>query len=189
MNANSGEADIPVKLSGATKRGDAKSLIARAFAEQAIANRYSAIRTGDVIRQAGVGRSTFYEHFRGKDDVLMLVIAPMLDHLANAASKRLSRAAAIGLFRHLWDQRAVARNLLTGSAASRVQRELAIRIGQRRRWTTDAERPPMLAATAIAAGQLAFIETWLSGHSGEPIEQAVDQFLAFSVQGFAACHA
>ena len=41
-----------------------------AFGRLVLERGYADIRIADVIRQANVGRSTFYEHFRSKDDLL-----------------------------------------------------------------------------------------------------------------------
>jgi AcrR family transcriptional regulator len=42
---------------------------------------YEALTVQDILDRAGVGRATFYEHFRGKDDLLRRSLEPLRDHL------------------------------------------------------------------------------------------------------------
>src|SRR4051812_36054131 len=47
--------------------------------------RYEAIRVGDIVDEADVGRSTFYGHFKSKDDLLRQSMDWLLRILAEAA--------------------------------------------------------------------------------------------------------
>jgi AcrR family transcriptional regulator len=42
---------------------------------------YEALTVQDILDRAGVGRATFYEHFRGKDDLLRRSLEPLREHL------------------------------------------------------------------------------------------------------------
>ena len=64
-----------------------KSVVS-AFAQLSADHRYDDIRVGDLVATAGIGRSTFYEHFRGKDDVLLEAMEPILLALASAVAGR-----------------------------------------------------------------------------------------------------
>ncbi len=55
-----------------------------AFNELVLTRGYNDIRVGDIIRRADVGRSTFYEHFRNKDDLLRQSMSHMLSVMADA---------------------------------------------------------------------------------------------------------
>ena len=63
---------------------DTRTAILAAFRDLVLARRYSDIRVADIVRRADAGRSTFYEHFRGKDDVLRHSLAAVLTPLAEA---------------------------------------------------------------------------------------------------------
>lgn len=131
------------------------------------ARRYDAIRTADLIEAAGVGRSTFYEHFRNKDDVLVAIIDPLFVPLAAAATGRGSRAALTAMLDHLWEQRALARALFEPSLLAKLQRKLAGMIEARS--AVVGEGPPTaLVATGAAAGQLAMLRMWLVGEASCP---------------------
>ncbi|WP_269514223.1 TetR/AcrR family transcriptional regulator [Brevundimonas subvibrioides] len=136
-----------------------------AFTRLIFTHRYSAIRTSDLIEAAGVGRSTFYEHFRNKDDVLVWAIDPIFAPLAEAAAGRASLPRLRFVVDHLWERRALARVMFEPPLSAKLQRKLAgmieARLGQR---APDALPNAMMAA-ASAAAQLALLRVWLSGEA------------------------
>lgn len=134
--------------------------------------RYTAIRTADLIAGAGIGRSTFYEHFRGKDDVLIAVIDPILLPLASAATGRGSQAALRATLEHVWTRRALARVLFEPPLLPKLQRKLAGMIEARMAVTHDGP-PVALVATGAAAGQLAVLRMWLAGEASCPVDALV----------------
>lgn len=138
-----------------------RKAISDAFIGLLFSRRYSAIRTGDVIEMAGVGRSTFYEHFRNKDDVLVAVIEPLFAPLADAASGRGNAFVLRGILDHVWQQRAGARLLFEPPMAGKLQRKLAGMIEAR----LDADPDAALVATGEAARTLAMLRMWLTGEA------------------------
>lgn len=126
------------------------------------AQRYGTIRTADLIEAAGIGRSTFYEHFRSKDDVLVAVIDPIFMPLAIAAAGRGSRAALRATLEHIWEQRAFARALFEPPLLGKLQRKLAGMTEARLPVIADGA-PAALVAMGAAAGQLAMLRMWLAG--------------------------
>jgi AcrR family transcriptional regulator len=126
------------------------------------AQRYGTIRTADLIEAAGIGRSTFYEHFRSKDDVLVAVIDPIFMPLAIAAAGRGSRTALRATLEHIWEQRAFARALFEPPLLVKLQRKLAAMIEARQPASGDGP-PAALVAMGAAAGQLAMLRIWLAG--------------------------
>ena len=139
--------------------------ILSAFARLAFERRYERIRTADLVAESGVGRSTFYEHFRGKDDVLLAAMEPLLLTLASAAVGRASQPQIRATLKHLWTQRSPGRAILTSRALPNLQRKLASMIETRLTDGTRLDVPPAMIATAAAAGQLAMLRMWLGGES------------------------
>ncbi len=85
------------RLTGSTDRRvrRTKSLLHRALIELMLERGYDRISVRDILHRADVGRSTFYAHFRDKDDLLLLsstdylraaVTAPGVDADADAAT-------------------------------------------------------------------------------------------------------
>lgn len=140
-----------------------RKAVFEAFTRLIFTHRYSAIRTSDLIEAAGVGRSTFYEHFRNKDEVLVWAIDPIFAPLAEAAAGQASVPRLRFVVDHLWERRALARVMFEPPLAAKLQRKLAgmieARLGER---TSDGVPTAMIAA-ASAAAQLALLRVWLSG--------------------------
>ncbi len=149
-----------------------------AFRALALERRYGAIRVLDIIERAGVGRSTFYEHFRGKDDVLLSVMQPVLLALATAASGRAARSHVRSVVGHLWERRSFARPMLDSAAAPILQRRLADAIARHGCGQADADR--LLPAIGMAAAQLAMLRCWLAGHPAASIDAMTDRLIACS---------
>jgi AcrR family transcriptional regulator len=154
-----------------------RKAISDAFVSLLFSRRYSAIRTADVIDAAGVGRSTFYEHFRNKDDVLVAVIEPLFTPLADAAAGRGSVGALWFMLDHVWEQRANARLLFEPPLGAKLQRKLAAMIEARLPDTAEAA-PPALVAMGAAAGTLAMLRTWLAGEVACPSETLARRLVA-----------
>src|SRR5690606_14101182 len=105
--------------------------IRHAFVALLFARRYDAIRVGDVIAAAGVSRSTFYNHFAGKDDVLLAVIEPVLAPLADAAAGQGDPTRLTAVLDHVWAERATGRLIFGRALRPRLQRRLAAMIEAR----------------------------------------------------------
>lgn len=142
------------------------------------AQRYDTIRTADLIEAAGIGRSTFYEHFRSKDDVLVAVIDPIFLPLAIAATGRGCRMALRATLEHVWEQRAFARVLFEPTLLAKLQRKLAGMIEARLPAFPDGP-PPGLVAMGAAAGQLAMLRMWLVGEASCPADVLAQELLAW----------
>jgi AcrR family transcriptional regulator len=175
LNAVSAFPDRPTKKSGMDARVTrTKHSILDAFVGLVLDRRYDKITASDLIAASGVGRSTFYEHFRGKDEVLLAAMEPLLLTLANAALGRASTAQVQAMLDHVWEQRAFGRVILNSRAALRVQRRLADLIGAR---LADGTVPPAMQAMSAAAGQLAMLRMWLAGEVSCPSDSLAAEMI------------
>ncbi len=163
----------------ARRSADTETAIMDAFVALAIERRYDAIRVADLITRSGVGRSTFYEHFKGKDDVLLMAMRPILLALSTAASGRAAHSYVRSMVEHLWERRSLARPILDSKAASILQRRLADAIAGHGGGQADAAAAPLFAA-GIAAAQLAMLRCWLTGHAPATIDVMTDHLIACS---------
>lgn len=155
-----------------------RKAISDAFLALLFSRRYSAIRTADVIEAARIGRSTFYEHFRNKDDVLVAVIEPLFTPLADAAAGRGNVGALWFMLDHVWEQRAAARMLFEPPLALKLQRKLAAMIEARLPDAAEGAAPPSLVAMGAAAGMLAMLRMWLAGEVACPSETLARRLVA-----------
>lgn len=130
--------------------------------------RYDSIRTAHLIAEAGIGRSTFYEHFRNKDDVLVAFIDPIFVPLAAAAAGHGNILQLRMMLDHVWERRALGRVIFDPGRLPQLQRKLAAMIDERLEGTTPVAVQRALMATAAAAAQLAMLRMWLVGEVACP---------------------
>jgi len=138
-----------------------------AFSELARHHRYESITVRDIVATAEVSRSTFYEHFSGKDNLLASSIGGMFGVLADMVVRDdISRLTS--LLDHFRDYGALTRELLNGSVSHKVRAVLARQIGTRLKAQGRGNPrrlllPPRLAATQLAGMILATVAGWLNG--------------------------
>ena len=132
--------------------------------------RYEDIKVGDIIEAAGVGRSTFYEHFQGKDDMLRKSMQPFFDVLADTVSDAHNPEGLAWVTDHFWEQRRLASIFRAPATRPIIVRALAETIEQRLIARKLVRAPAKLIAVQLAEGQLALIVAWLSGQSSATSE-------------------
>jgi AcrR family transcriptional regulator len=131
------------------------------------------ITVGDILKRAGVGRATFYAHFRGKEDVLyssyerlFTALEPMLER--DPSRGRLFPVAE--LLSHVRDQRRLLDALEASGLASDVWalcEQYAVRLIERR-----MPRPPGLphvprrVCARLLAGNAVALMRWSLSDAG-----------------------
>ena len=141
-----------------------------AFFEVVLSTPYDEIKVDDILSRAGVGRSTFYEHFSGKDDILKASLSGPFGILADAMRERDNTADLERLLEHFWQNRAVVPSLFRGPARRVCIAALVELIEERFKLDRVSSPnpliiPPRLAAIQIAEGLLATATAWVSGES------------------------
>jgi AcrR family transcriptional regulator len=155
------------------RAGRTRDAILAAFRALALERRYDAIRITDLTAAAGIGRATFYEHFRGKDELLLAAMEPILDPMARAALGRPVEAHLRATLDHVWQQRMVGRIILDSTAGRKLQHHLAGMIA-----TGLDDGPAALPAAAIAAAQFAMLRLWLGGTAPCPAQTLAQRMMA-----------
>lgn len=120
---------------------------------------YDEFTISDVARRAGVGRSTVYEHYRGKEALLFDTIAYPFEQLARVVGD--DDAPVLAVLQHFWANRGNARATRRESSRRAMARVLAVAIEARLRQSTDASQPAM--ARLIAEAMLGVVAAWLAG--------------------------
>lgn len=157
-----------------------RTAILDAFTALALERRYDAIRVSDLTMRAGIGKSTFYEHFHSKDNVLLEAMQPVLLALATAASGRAARSYIKEMVRHLWERRSTGRSIMDSMTIPIIQRRLAeaIRPHAVRKGLSSCNSS--ISAIGIAAAQLAMLRCWLVGQTPSTIDDMTDSLIACS---------
>ena len=150
-----------------------RAALLSAFRDLVLTRRYESIRISEIIRRADVGRSTFYEHFRNKDDLLRASVADPLTHLAESVRASCELARIQFILEHFRENHQLARGMLDGPSSPEIIRVLAELIEERLQ--SESKAKPMLApgliATQIAHAQLGLVRAWLHRWEGCSAEE------------------
>jgi len=128
-----------------------------AFRDLILTSGYDGMKVGDIIERANVGRSTFYEHFTSKDDILKQSLTAPFAILAGVVGKSHAQPHL-----ELIEERLAAES--RGGAKSAV--------------------PLRLIATHLAEAQLGLVGAWVIGKpvcSAEALAQALHASTVASV--------
>jgi AcrR family transcriptional regulator len=141
-----------------------------AFYGLVVSMSYDQLKVEDILRRAGVGRSTFYEHFSSKDELLAASVRTPFATLADAVRERDNTADLAMILEHFWEHRAVAPSLFRGPAHQVCVGALQALIEERFKLDRVGSPhplilPPPLAALQIAEALLAPITAWVLGES------------------------
>lgn len=141
-----------------------KGAIQSAFSQLALTKDFDRIQIGDITRIADVARSTFYQHFASKDDVLCSVLSPIFGPMACAGTAPEPLPHLCHVAEHVWQNRRLGRTIFAGSARKPIVRDLAGRIEQVLGEVQAVGGLPLAyVAGVVAQWQIACLEEWLTG--------------------------
>ncbi len=147
------------------------------------AKRYDAITIQDLLDRADIGRSTFYSHYRGKDDLLLRSFERMLaafDGEIEPVDEGATRVAPVReLFAHFGQMRAFVQSLARARMLDRVYQAGTAQLGRtiaHRLVTLTPGRipagvPPEAMAQALAGALFALLRWWMDQESPETPER------------------
>ncbi|WP_167094399.1 TetR/AcrR family transcriptional regulator [Massilia frigida] len=137
---------------------------------------YDALKIGAVADRANVGRSTFYEHYRTKHDLLRASIVGPFSILADLVGPTRSTGYVTALLRHFRDNQQVARVLLGWPTRPLLGQTLADLIAERlkRHPAGFARVPHEVIARQIADAQLSLVESWVQGRPHLDLDVVAD---------------
>ena len=147
---------------------------------------YEDVSVADVAAAAHVSRSTFYQHFSGKDGILAASIAGPFSVLSATVGAPDNTTGLVRLLEHFWAHRALARALLFGPVRRKTVAVL-VALVEKRLTALGLGRsgklilPRRLAATYLAEGMLAPVTAWLNGESrctAQTLARALQQVTA-----------
>ena len=161
---------------GATDRRQQRTreAIRKAFVKLATSRRYDEFTVAELIDEAGIGKSTFYEHYKGKDDVLRTLMDGMLGELAAAAVGTIEPAQLRGLVAHFWGNRRLGKAVFGPQMGPAIRRRLAelTRAAIEARQGEPGKGSRARSAYA-AAGQVGLLHGWLSGEVSADVDEVV----------------
>jgi AcrR family transcriptional regulator len=125
-----------------------------------------------LLREAGVARSTLYKHFDDRDSLLLEAMGGPLSIIAEANAGEASARGLVALLEHFWEHRKNGDQVFGGPFAARLVRALAEQIMTR---APELERNDALR---IADTQIACIRLWASGETPGPAAVIAEKMIA-----------
>lgn len=153
--------DVMDRRQARTRRAIREAFIALLFERK-----YEAVTLVQVAARADVGRSTLYEHFRTKADLLRDSLQPVMAALASVIGSRDVPAQLAWWLQHMRERQAFARVLLHHQGRDLLQPMLAEAVQARLdklEAADEASVPADLLARQIAAAQFAILSPWVLG--------------------------
>jgi AcrR family transcriptional regulator len=142
-----------------------RAAIVGAFRDLVLAGRYDRLKINEIARHAGVARSTFYEHYATKDELLGIGLHAPIAALADAGFTDALPPELAGWLDHFRDHRRTAGFIFNGPARRTVTQALALAI-EARLVDEHPALPAHLLAQQVAHGQIALLAAWLAGRGG-----------------------
>jgi AcrR family transcriptional regulator len=120
---------------------------------------YEKVRVLDVVERSRVARSTFYEHFQSREDLLRDSMRGPLEMLAALAAPSCDLARVASFLHHFKENRELAKSLMRNPGTDALVELLAALIAARCEFCTSE-----IAARAVAGAQMAVLSSWLDGN-------------------------
>jgi AcrR family transcriptional regulator len=145
-----------------------RHLLSAAFVQLMREKGYSAITVSDLSERANIGRSTFYSHYRDKDDLFVHELDRVIAVLSSGFQNQdeMPFFPSLGLFRHVGEQYELYKALVWTPGIDllikHLQKSLSHRIEQGlQKNETNSDIPLPILATFIAGSFLTLLKWWL----------------------------
>lgn len=145
-------------MTGMSGKSAARDAILQAFADIILESGYAKVRVLDIIEHAGVARSTFYEHFQNREDVLRDSVRGPFEVLAQLAAPSCDLTRVALTLEHFMENRALAKSMM-GHPGTDALIDLLSELIETR---LDSSIPAMIVR-AVAGAKMAVISSWLDG--------------------------
>lgn len=150
-------------------RAATRAQIVACFNRLLLEGRSNRPQVAEVVREAGVARSTFYDHFDGVEALYDESLSILFGSLAKCLVGPGCRADLDWWMAHIYQNRLKGRAMLAGPAAQRSEALLARLLSKEMQGRPDTR----LHAILIAGTVIAALGAWVSGRiSCEPSEMA-----------------
>ena len=169
-----------------------RHLLSEALVELIREKGYNSITVSDIIGRANVGRSTFYAHYRDKDDLLIGELDRVIDvldqHIPHESREENSFFPSLGLLRHVGEEYELYKALVWSSGVDllfkHVQKSLSQRIEQSLQGSgKEFDVPIVVLANFVAGSFLTLLKWWLDNKMIYSPEQMDEIFQKLTLPG------
>jgi AcrR family transcriptional regulator len=161
-----------------------RQLLRNALVDLMMEMPFQAISIQDILDRANVGRTTFYEHFMDKDDLLMSNFERMLTTLdfnmledqPDSGENKLRLLPSLGLLRHIKDQQRLLKAIVFGQSYDLISKHLQSRVSdlveRKLAGLASNGKPPQVPlpvlANFVAGSFLMLLKWWFDGNPISP---------------------
>jgi AcrR family transcriptional regulator len=170
-----------------------RHLLSAAFVQLLKEKGYSGITVSDIIERADIGRSTFYSHFRDKDDLFVHELDRVIELLSHRIPNQEDTPffPSLGLFRHVGEEYELYKALIWTPGIDllikHMQTSLSHRIEQGLEESgNEYEVPIPILANFIAGSFLTLLKWWLENKMVYSPEDMDVMFRKLTKQGIEA---
>jgi AcrR family transcriptional regulator len=167
-----------------------RHLLSEALVELIREKGYDSITVSDIIQRANVGRSTFYAHYRDKDDLFV----GEMDRVIEVLGQRVPDAQetlffpSLGLFRHVGEEYELYKALVWTPGIDLLIKHMQKLLSQRiklglERSGQSYDLPLPILANFIAGNFLTLLKWWLENKRIYSPEQMDEIFKKLTLQG------
>ena len=167
-----------------------RHLLSEAFVQLMREKGYSAITVHDLIERANIGRSTFYSHYRDKDDLFVHELDRVIEALSHRIpqEEELPYFPSLGLFRHVGEEVELYKALVWTPGIDllikHLQKSLSSRIEQGlQKSAKDFDIPLPILANSIAGSFLTLLKWWLENKMTYSPEEMDAMFRRLTIEG------
>jgi AcrR family transcriptional regulator len=162
---------VAPKASTSAKATKPTSLLAlqKALLQLITKNGYGSIRVQQILTQAGIARSTFYEHVHSKDALLASCLISPLRVLVKANHSDQCNPELRPMLAHFWENKHLMREMLSGISRRKLTQQLSELHQQklcgdlRLSLAATSNATLVILTQAIAEMQMCCLGEWLLG--------------------------
>ena len=167
-----------------------RHLLSAAFVELMREKGYSAITVNDLIERANIGRSTFYSHYRDKDDLFVHELDRVIEVLSDRIPEQeeMPFFPSLGLFRHVGEEYELYKALIWTPGIDLLIKHLQTSLSQRIEQNLQKKQrgfsfPLPILASFIAGSFLTLLKWWLENKMIYSAEEMDVIFKALTTRG------
>lgn len=142
-----------------SSRTATRAAILATFNRLLLESQSSRPRVAEIVAEAGVARSTFYDHFEGVEALFDESLSMLLGQVAQCLVGYRSQGDMVWLMEHIHDNRERGREMLAGPGAERTETLLARLLMRELEGRKDAR----LHAILVAGMVMAALGAWVTG--------------------------
>ena len=167
-----------------------RRLLSEALVELIREKDYGAITVSDIIQRANVGRSTFYTHYRDKDDLFVDEMDRVIEVLSQhvPGQNEMPYFPSLGLFRHVGEEYELYKSLVWTPGIDLLIKHLQKSLSQRveqglQNSGRDFDVPLPILASFITGSFLTLLKWWLENKRMYSPEQMDEIFKKVTLSG------